>query len=273
MVPTEPAPGSTTELERELGAVREIMDRAARLALDYFQRGVPALAKPDGSAVTEADRAVEELLRRELAERWPDDALLGEELGASVPGGAASNGRRWIIDPIDGTSSFVKRSPDWRVHLALEVRGEVVLGAVVAPALGLEWSGTRGAGAFESSWPRAEAAPRRLEVSAQAVAARARLQAYPLERVSRRLPGWNLGRLTSVVPVDVVRGALDAFVIDCCDAWDHAPWVLFVQEAGGRFTDWSGGTSAHVHGGVFSNAALHTELVQELGIGVVEPLS
>ena len=105
-------------------------DLAADLALAHFESGVSATLKADGTPVTEADRAVERLIRETLAAARPGDALLGEELGQ-----LGASDRVWIIDPIDGTSSFSRRDPNWRVHLALEVAGSIEIAVVTAPAL------------------------------------------------------------------------------------------------------------------------------------------
>ncbi len=102
--------GADTELQLALGC----SDLAAGLALTHFRAGVQVSAKRDGTPVTEADRAVERLLRDRLAAARPDDALLGEELGR-----LGDSERVWILDPIDGTSSFCRRDPHWRVHIAL----------------------------------------------------------------------------------------------------------------------------------------------------------
>jgi histidinol-phosphatase len=92
------------------------------------------------------------------------------------------------------------------------------------------------------------------------------VQAYPFDKLRQRLSGWNVAKLDSVVPCEVVRGLLDAFILDGSEAWDHAPWILLVEEAGGRFTDWEGGQSAHRRGGLFSNAPVHPALATALGL-------
>ena len=257
-------------LQEDLDAALAMASRASHLALRYFQMGVAWSSKRDGSPVTEADRAVEELLRQELGERRPLDAILGEELGhtghhdalARVP-----HDRTWIIDPIDGTSSFIKRSVDWRVQLALEIDGRVAVAVVDAPAQGVRWWASSGGGAFEST-QQSEESPvtRRLSVSATAEPGDTNVQAYPLDNARQRLMGWNVAKLDSVVPCEVVRGLLDAFILEGSEAWDHAPWILLVEEAGGRFTDWDGGHSAHRRGGLFSNARVHPALATALGL-------
>jgi histidinol-phosphatase len=174
----------------------------------HYRAGVEVSIKRDGTVVTEADRAVEHLLRESIGSAVPEDALLGEELGR-----LGDSERVWILDPIDGTSYFSRRDPNWRVHVAFEASGRTEVAVVTAPALGRQWWAARGGGAFESSWPR-------------------------------------LG--------DEVR-------LSVTSTWDHAPWILLVEEAGGRFTDRTGGHGGDVGGGLYSNSGLHTELLAALG--------
>jgi fructose-1,6-bisphosphatase/inositol monophosphatase family enzyme len=110
---------------------------AADLALAHFEAGVSTTLKPDGTPVTEADRAVERLLRETLSKARPDDAFLGEELGQL--GGSE---RVWILDPIDGTGFFGRGDPNWRTHIALEVRGCTEVALVTSPALRWCWWAT-----------------------------------------------------------------------------------------------------------------------------------
>jgi fructose-1,6-bisphosphatase/inositol monophosphatase family enzyme len=237
----------------------DVSDRAAGLALAYFESGVSTTLKADGTPVTEADRAVEQLLRDALSAARPEDALHGEEFGR-----LGESDRVWIIDPIDGTSFFSRRDPNWRVHLALEVAGSTEIAIVTAPALRRCWWATRGGGSFESSWPRAGAETRRLEVSTVSVVAEARLTA--LDDASRaRLPPSAARVPASPLPlVELVRGDVDAFLAERYHLWDHAPWILLVQEAGGRFTDRTGGHAGDQGGGLYSNATLHSQLLTAL---------
>jgi histidinol-phosphatase len=232
-------------------------DMAADLALTYFEAGVTAMPKADGTPVTEADRAVERLIRETLTAARPEDVLLGEEFGR-----IGTSDRVWIIDPIDGTSFFTRRDPNWRVQIALEVAGRTELAVVTAPALRRRWWATRGGGAFESSWPREEIEPRRLAVSTTSRLAEARLEALDTTRVG--LPPVTRPPSSALPLVELVRGEIDAFLVERYSIWDHAPWILIVEEAGGRFTDPSGGRRGDQGGGVYSNAALHDELLGAL---------
>ena len=234
-------------------------DLAAKLALSYFEAGVSVALKDDGTQVTEADRAVERLIRETLSVARPGDALLGEEFGR-----LGESERVWVIDPIDGTRFFSGRDPNWRVQLALQVAGRIEIAVVASPALGRCWWATRGGGAFESSWPRDEAAAQRLEVSGTSSTTGARLAA--LDDPSRaRFPAGAVRPPASPLPlVELVRGEIDAFLVERYFLWDHAPWILLVEEAGGRFTDRTGGRAGDQGGGLYSNAALHEELLTAL---------
>jgi fructose-1,6-bisphosphatase/inositol monophosphatase family enzyme len=233
-------------------------DLAADLALAYFESGVSTTLKADGTPVTEADRAVERLIRETLTAARPNDALLGEELGQ-----LRESDRVWIIDPIDGTSFFSRRDPNWRVHIALQVAGIIEVAVVTAPALGRCWWATRGGGSFESNWPRGAPA-KRLEVSTTPMLAGARLDA--LDSAQRaRLPPSAVSAPASALPlVELVRGEIDGFLAECCYIWDHAPWILLIEEAGGRFTDRIGGREGDRGGGLYSNANLHGQLLAAL---------
>ena len=237
----------------------ETSDVAAEFALAHFEAGVSATLKADGTPVTQADRAVERLLRETLSAARPEDALLGEELGR-----LGESDRVWILDPIDGTAFFCRGDPNWRVHVALEVAGNTEIAVVTAPALGRCWWATRGGGSFESGWPRAKAGARRLEVSTTSVLRDAVLDALDDESRARLPPGAGPAAASPLALVELVRGEIDGFLAECCHVWDHAPWILLVEEAGGRFTDRMGGHRADQGGGLYSNANLHNRLLASL---------
>ena len=116
---------------------------AGKHALHYFDRSVTVEYKSDRSPVTIADREAEAMLRSSLSATFPDDGFLGEEHGEQ-PG---SSGYRWIIDPIDGTKSYVRSIPLWATLLGLEYRGEMIAGIAYLPALGTTYRAMRGDGA------------------------------------------------------------------------------------------------------------------------------
>lgn len=246
----------------EIGDLRlafDASDLAAEVALGYFASGVAATLKADGSPVTEADRAVERLLRETLSQARPDDAFLGEEFGR-----LGESDRVWILDPIDGTGFFSRGDPNWRIHVALEVRGTTEVAVVTSPALRRCWWATRGGGSFESSWPREESDTRRLQVSRTPTLTDAVLEALDDESRARLPPSAARPPRSPLPLVELVRGEIDAFLAERYHTWDHAPWVLLVEEAGGRFTDRTGGHATDQGGGLYSNAILHSQLLASL---------
>ncbi|HUO32417.1 MAG TPA: inositol monophosphatase family protein, partial [Bryobacteraceae bacterium] len=133
-----------SDLTKELEMGRAVARQAGEIALRYYRTGIQADSKPDDSPVTRADRECELAIARALEEAFPDDGLLGEE-GAEKP---SRSGRRWIIDPIDGTRDFVRGNPAWANLIGLEADGEVVAGFANMPALGELFWAVRGGGAF-----------------------------------------------------------------------------------------------------------------------------
>lgn len=234
-------------------------DLAAELALAHFESGVSATLKADGTPVTEADRAVERLLRETLSEARPEDAFLGEELGQ-----LGESDRVWILDPIDGTGFFSRRDPNWRIHIVLEVQGTAEVALVTSPALRRCWWATRGGGSFESSWPHEESNTRRLKVSTTSTLADAVLDALDNESRARLPPSAARPPASPLPLVELVRGEIDAFLAERYHKWDHAPWILLVEEAGGLFTDRTGGRASDQGGGLYSNAILHSQLLASL---------
>ena len=122
----------------------ELARTAGDLALHYAGQ-LRVASKPDGSLVTQADHEAEELIRAALGERWPTDAIVGEELAGTAD---MSRGRVWCLDPVDGTHNFIGGLPLWAVCLGLCENGMPVAGVIHAPALGLTWTGFAGQGAY-----------------------------------------------------------------------------------------------------------------------------
>ena len=223
--------------------------------------------KPDLTPVSDADRAAERAIRERLAEARPDDAVLGEEFG-ETPGAGGANGRRWVLDPIDGTKNFVRGIPVWGALIALERDGEPAVGVVSAPALGRRWWAAQGEGAFADG--------KRIHVSAVTDLGDAQLSidsmtefeefglgdaALELERRCWR--GRGLGDFWSHVLV--AEGAVDVAVEPSVALWDVAPLLVIVEEAGGRFTDIGGRRRASGGSALSTNGALHDEVLGLLG--------
>lgn len=246
--------------EADLAVAHAVADEAAKVAMRFFGEGVSATLKCDGTPVTAADRAVEELLRAQFGEFRPDDAVLGEELGAH-----GFSDRVWIVDPIDGTSFFASGDPNWRIHIALQVQGAIELAVVDAPALGLRWWAIPGQGAYEAKWPSETSAPIRLATSTTADIESAVVDALPAEERGRLPSAAQLAGPSPLALVELVRGEIDVVLIEGSHIWDHAPWILLVEEAGGQFTNPLGGRTGDQGGGLYSNTPLHEPLLESLG--------
>ena len=249
----------------------ELCDVADGITTAAFRR--PDLVietKPDLTPVTEADKAVEEAIREELARRRPGDAVLGEEFGegGGLPGGGVAASRRWIVDPIDGTKNFVRGIPVWATLLALEVDGELTIGAVSAPALGRRWWAGRGSGAYAASPAGGDATPIRVSRVADlsdAQVSNGSLSGWeehggPAGAVALALRCWRdraFGDFWSHMLV--AEGACEIALDPVVSLWDLAALQVIVEEAGGRFTDVGGVARADGGSAVSSNGLLHDE--------------
>jgi histidinol-phosphatase len=217
--------------------------------------------KPDRTPVSEADRAVEEAVRRQLASERPGDRVVGEEFGDT-----GSGARRWIIDPIDGTKNFVRRIPVWATLLALEVDGVVQAGVVSAPALGRRWWAERGGGA----WADHGGQRRRISVSkvgslADAHVSGASLSSWDdwggpgvyLELAARCYADRSFGDFWSHMLV--AEGACEIGLDPIVSLWDLAALQVIVEEAGGRFTTFGGEARADGGSAISSNGLVHEQ--------------
>ena len=255
-------------LESDLALAHELADAADAHTLSRFLAvDLDVRAKPDLTPVSDADTAVEQAIRTTIAARRPGDAVLGEEDGESGTGA-----RRWVVDPVDGTKSFVRGVPVWATLIALQEDGEVTVGVVSAPALGRRWWAARGLGARTGG---SLTAARKLRVSAVGALADASVSYSSLTgwQQQGRLPG--LLRLSSEVwrtraygdfwsHVLVAEGGVDASFEPEVSLWDLAALQVVVEEAGGRFTDLSGVCGPDGGSVVCSNGLLHDEVLRAL---------
>jgi histidinol-phosphatase len=225
--------------EHEIEVAKELAQEAGALALDYQRRGVTAETKADESPVTAADRACEKLIVERLAREFPEDGVLGEE-GANRE---CRNGRKWIIDPIDGTRDFVRGIPLWAVLIALEQAGEVVAGAAHCPRQGLLGWATKGGGTWVNG---ARARVSKIVEPSQAVLSFNGFHKPEVSALADRLLPW-VGRFWAVRglggAVDailVAQGQADVWIEPGAHPWDFAALKILVEEAGGRFASFSG---------------------------------
>lgn len=240
---------------------------AARLggaaALRHWRTGIAAEWKGDGSPVTAADREAEAAIRAWIAGRFPGDGVLGEELGETP----STTGRRWIVDPIDGTKAFLAGVPLWGSLVAV-VEGERVLaGAAAFPAVGEDLAAAPGEGCWHGGV--------RCRVSTVAALERATVCTTDLAGFpdSRRRAGWE--RLAAAARVGrtwgdcygyllVATGRAEAMVDPVMHDWDSACLQPIIEEAGGVFTDWGGRVTAFGGSAVATNAALAGEVRRRL---------
>jgi histidinol-phosphatase len=250
----------------------EVLQRAAEafaveageVTLRYFGGLVEHEAKGDGSPVTRADREAEALIRREIESRWPDHGIVGEEYGT-----AREHARvRWILDPIDGTRSFMRGVPLYGVLIGVERDGEPVVGVAHFPALDETVSAGRGLGCL---W-NGDAC----RVSTVDGLGHALVLTTDVERILSRPqgPGWRgLQQRASFSRtwgdcyghVLVATGRAEVMVDPVLSPWDAGPLLTILTEAGGRFTDLSGTATIHGGSGVSSNGLLHDEVLAALG--------
>ncbi len=234
----------------------EAAEKAGQLALQYYDAGLTVEWKQDHSPVTVADREAEAQLRTTLLGKFPGDGFLGEESG-DTPG---SSGFRWIIDPIDGTRSFVRGVPLWATLVGLEYRGEQIAGVAVVPALGHAYRALRGDGAFRGD--------RRIRVSDVSTLSEAHLfyssitwfvkagceQAFlKLARQTQRQRGF--GDFYGFVLV--AQGSGELMIEQGCHAWDLAALQVILEEAGGRMSAWDGKPNIFRPDVIASNGRLH----------------
>ena len=237
----------------DLALALSLADAADAISLGRFRAGdLQVETKPDLTPVTEADRAVETMIRERLAIERPDDGLLGEEFGA-LGGGS----RRWIVDPIDGTRNYSRGIPVWATLIALEEDGELRLGVVSAPALHRRWHAERGGGAWANDDRVRVSAVRQIEDA---------VLSFALEQPIPALAGyaWHArGYGDFWAHMLVAEGAVDA-AVDAVGVkiWDLAAIQPIVEEAGGRFTDAAGVARADGGTAISSNGHLHDELLR-----------
>ena len=242
-----------------LGAVHD----AGRLTLGYFARGVGARLKDDMTPVTEADEAAEELIRARLRAAFPDHGVVGEEHGVTNAGAEA----RWYIDPIDGTKSFVRGVPLYAVLLALEVAGEVVVGAAAFPALGETLYAAKGRGAYLNGRRVRARDTARLEEAFVAFTDAHSFEAAGRGGAWRRLtarayhrPGWG----DAYGHACVAAGRAEVMIDPVLAPHDAGPFGVILPEAGGWFGDVRGRPGIHGGSGVSCTRALLPQVMAAL---------
>ncbi|MBK7403602.1 MAG: inositol monophosphatase [Phycisphaerales bacterium] len=236
---------------------------AGDIVLGYFGGGAYSVdVKRDGSEVTTADRNAEQRLRELIALRFPGDGVLGEEFGET----ASTTGWRWVLDPIDGTASFVHGVPLFGTLIACEFDGHTLAGVIHMPALGESVYASQGAGAWHVRSPGAEpvrARVSRVETLERAMACTTsfdyfrRAGAEPALQAVFETFGSTRGWSDCYAHVLCTTGRIDAVVEPVLHPWDIAPMQVIYPEAGGRTSDWRGNPGAYGANGVATNGLIH----------------
>lgn len=252
-------PSPSVLLEFALDAIWQ----AGRITLGHFQTRFTAERKSDNSPVTIADRQAEQKLRELIAQYWPDHGIIGEEYGQQ----RGDSPYTWVIDPIDGTKSFVCGVPMYSNLLALLDGDEPLIGIVNLPAQNETMYAVRGGGAFWNG--------RRAHVSAVSRLADAVLLASDLDGFSTygKIDAWQ--RLLDATYIQrtwgdaygymlIATGRADVMVDPRMEVWDAAPLKVILEEAGGTFTDWNGTPTIHHREGVATNGILMEQAMRTI---------
>ena len=248
----------TDESTLLLEAVSEVATLAGKVALSYFGKSPAVETKADGSPVTIADRSAEDATREWLERRFPQDGMLGEERGSLRPDAR----RQWLVDPIDGTKSFVRGVPLWGTLVAVCEGERVLAGAAFFPALGDTVAAAIGGGAW---WNGTRC--RVSEVSSMS-SAMVLTTGLRFAHAPERRQGWE--RLVERAGLArtwgdcygyflVATGRAEVMVDGSMAAWDAAALLPIITEAGGVFTDWSGRETAFGKCAIATNRALADE--------------
>lgn len=244
-----------------LRAADEFAREAGEITMRYFGGIVEHDAKTDGSPVTRADRESEERIRARIEARWPDHGILGEEFGVTREDAEV----RWILDPIDGTRSFMRGVPLYGVLIGVECAGEPIVGVAHFPALGETVAAGKGFGAYLNDNPCAVSDVDSLERSLVLTTDAERILSRPQGPGFRSLmQGCDFSRTWGDCygHILVATGRAEVMVDPVLSSWDAGPLLTILQEAGGRFTDLSGEATIHGGSGISSNGRMH-ELVLE----------
>jgi histidinol-phosphatase len=251
----------TSELGELLDFAVELAREAGEITLKYFRGAYAPELKADGSFVTAADREAEAHVRARLAQKFPDDGVVGEESGAD----AGRSNRQWIVDPIDGTYSFVHGVPLYGVLLGLEIEGEMALGVANLPAMGELVAAARGLGCHWNG--------RRARVSETPSLDRALVLSTDFGLCERYGKGPACERIQRAAAarrtwgdcyghVLVATGRADVMLDPVMNVWDCAALLPIVEEAGGHFTDWRGERTIRGGDALSTNALLFGEVMQ-----------
>jgi histidinol-phosphatase len=253
-------------VDEDLDLAHELADLADSVSMGRFRSlDLRVERKLDHSEVTEADREIEERIRAVLSRRRPRDRVVGEELGGDLQD---ISGSRWVIDPIDGTRSFIRGYETWASLIALQREGETAVAVASVPAMRMRFSAVRGGGATLNGVAVRVSSVDRLDAAMLGHTSVAGFVRVGIDDRLRGLAGrcWDSrGMGNALSHLSVARGSADIGWSARANLWDFAALALIVEEAGGCFTDRSG--ASPVGGpGISSNGLLHRVALEAAGI-------
>ncbi len=263
-MPTSPA--LAAEIAARLAVARTAGLEAGHLTLRYFQSSkLQTQRKADNSPVTIADRSAEELLRERIAAAFPSDGILGEELGATD----GTSGFRWILDPIDGTKSFIHGVPLYGTMVAVEHEGRAVVGFVFMPGLSEGVFASTGQGTWHF---RGDSQPKRAAVSTRPRLADGLFVTSAVDAFVKRGAMGAFEALQDAAYITrtwgdcygyllVATGRAEVMVDPILNVWDAAAVQPIVEEAGGTFTDWQGVPTIHAGEAIATNGRVMEEVL------------
>jgi len=258
------------QIDARLQLAISIARQAGQLTLDFFQSDrFQVERKSDDSPVTQADLQAEQLMRKLITAAFPDDGIVGEEFG-DQPG---TSGFRWILDPIDGTKSFISGVPLYSVLIGVLQGDQTVAGVVLIPGLDECIYASKGEGAW---WTRGAGEPKRAQVSecddlTDGVFLTSQVDSFAEKKAAEvftkleaaasitRTWGDGYGYLL------VATGRAEAMVDPIMNLWDAAPLSVVMTEAGGTFTDWRGEPTIHNGEGIATNGRVLSEVLSITG--------
>ena len=248
--------------QRELAFAHDVADRAAEIGLGFFHGGFEVMTKPDSTPVTEADLAIEAMVRERIADEFPSDDVLGEEQGGSDAGG-----RTWILDPIDATKNFALGIQIWGTLLVLCVENDLKVAVVSALVLGERYAAMRGEGAALNGTPIRVSQVTRVADAHVLYAGMKTFLRPPrneavLELVAEGSRTRGFGDFWGHVLV--ARGAAEIMMEPELNVWDYAAPQLVTEEAGGRMTTLDGGPTVDGGSVLTTNGILHADVMRRL---------
>jgi histidinol-phosphatase len=258
------------EVSERLNFAVEIARAAGDLTLKYFRHhDLKVERKADTSPVTIADRSAEELLRERIGKRFPNDAIIGEELGISE----GRSGYQWVLDPIDGTKSFIHGIPLYTTLVAVLRNGQPLIGVIHAPATGETVHAYSGGGCWYSPSPDAEPGPARVSKVARledCLLLTTEIESFKKHPSSGALEFFM--RLQSTVRLArtwgdgygylmVATGRAEVMIDPLLNLWDAAPLQSIIEEAGGAFVDWNGKPTIRAAEAIATNGLVTDEVL------------